>query len=79
MALIVVESPTKARTFNRILKSKKWGDDYYVFATVGHFRDLPSDNIAVDTEHSFAPDYKIMVTKKNMVAKLKELKTDHFS
>ena len=77
MALIVVESPTKARTFNRILKSKKWGDDYYVFATVGHFRDLPSNNISVDTEKLFAHIYKIMETKKNMVAKLKELAQEH--
>src|SRR3990167_1004636 len=46
MALIIVESPTKARTFNRILKDQ----DYFVFATVGHFRDLPSKKIATDPD-----------------------------
>ncbi|OGK13851.1 DNA topoisomerase I [Candidatus Roizmanbacteria bacterium RIFCSPHIGHO2_01_FULL_38_15] len=77
MSLIIVESPTKARTFNRILKSKKWGGDYYVFATIGHFRDLPSEQISVDVDHKFAPNYEIMDKKKNMVAKLKELAKEH--
>lgn len=77
MALIVVESPTKARTFNRILKSKDWGDEYFVFATVGHFRDLPSKEIAVDTEHEFKPKYEIMDKKTNMVEKLQELAKEH--
>ncbi len=77
MALIVVESPTKARTFNRILKSKEWGSDYFVFATVGHFRDLPSKSMAVDLQHEFAPEYEIMEKKMNMVEKLKDLAKEH--
>lgn len=77
MALIVVESPTKARTFNRILKSKDWGDEYFVFATVGHFRDLPSKELAVDTENEFKPVYEIMEKKTNMVEKLRELAKEH--
>ncbi len=77
MALIVVESPTKARTFNRILKSKSWGEGYYVFATVGHFRDLPSKNISVDIENKFKPEYEIMEKKQLMVDKLRELAKEH--
>lgn len=77
MALIVVESPTKARTFNRILKSKEWGKDYFVFATVGHFRDLPAKSMSVDIDHHFAPEYEIMEKKMNMVEKLKELAKEH--
>src|SRR3989344_6985735 len=77
MALIVVESPTKARTFNRILKSKGWGEGYYVFATVGHFRDLPSKDISVDIDNKFKPDYEIMEKKQSMVDKLRELAKEH--
>ena len=77
MSLIVVESPTKARTFNRILKTKDWGADYFVFATVGHFRDLPSDKIGVDIKNSFTPTYVILDKKQAMVEKLKELAKDH--
>ena len=54
MALIIVESPTKARTFNRILKysNKDNGkkNDYFVFATMGHIRDLPANRMAIDYE-----------------------------
>lgn len=71
MALIIVESPTKARTFNRILKSK--GEDYYVYATMGHIRDLPPSKISVDFEHSFKPTYQIIKTKEKVVQELKAL------
>ncbi len=77
MALIVVESPTKARTFNRILKAKKWDDKYFVFATVGHFRDLPSKELAVNVDNEFKPTYEIMEKKAKMVDKLKELAKEH--
>lgn len=77
MSLIVVESPTKARTFNRILKSKGLDSDYQVFATVGHFRDLPSDSIAVNYEKHFKPEYVIMDTKQKVVNQLKELAKEH--
>ena len=69
MALIIVESPTKARTFNRILKGK----DYYVFATMGHIRDLPPEKISVDYEKDFKPDYKIIKGREKIVAQLKAL------
>lgn len=73
MALIIVESPTKARTFNRILK----GQDYFVFATMGHIRDLPSDKMSIDFEHQFKPDYKIIANKKKVVDQLKKLAKDN--
>lgn len=71
MALIIVESPTKARTFNRILKAK--GEDFYVFATMGHIRDLPSSSTSIDYKHEFKPDYEIIKNKQKVVAGLKEL------
>ncbi|PJB87582.1 type I DNA topoisomerase [Candidatus Roizmanbacteria bacterium CG_4_9_14_0_8_um_filter_34_12] len=69
MALIIVESPTKARTFNRILKGK----DYYVYATMGHIRDLPGASMAIDFKNHFAPQYQIIENKKKVVATLKDL------
>ncbi len=69
MALIIVESPTKARTFNRILKDQ----GYYVFATLGHIRDLPHNKLAIDYSQNFKPDYKIIAQKKKVVDQLKNL------
>lgn len=69
MALIIVESPTKARTFNRLLR----GENYYVFATLGHFRDLPKSKLSIDYEKKFKPTYQIMTQKKRVVSQLKEL------
>lgn len=77
MALIVVESPTKARTFNRILKMKKWDKDYYVFPTVGHFRDLPVTEIAIDYTKSFKPTYEIMNNKTKVIDQLRSLAKEH--
>ena len=74
MTLIVVESPTKARTFNRILKDKP---EYKVFATVGHFRDLPSNTISIDYTKHFEPQYHIMENKQKVVDKLMDLAKDH--
>lgn len=75
MPLIVVESPTKARTFNRILKDKE--GDYEVFATVGHFRDIPSNSLNIDYTQSFKPNYAIAPAKEKIVNKLLELATKH--
>lgn len=69
MTLIIVESPTKARTFNRLLK----GEDYYVFATMGHIRDLPSNAMSVDYKDNFKPSYKIIKKKQKIVDQLKDL------
>lgn len=75
MTLIVVESPTKARTFNRILKEKE--GEYEVFATVGHFRDIPSSGLNIDYSHHFKPVYDISPEKQKVVSKLLELSQKH--
>ena len=69
MSLIIVESPTKARTFNRLLDKNK----YFVFATLGHFRDLPKKSMSIDYKNKFKPGYKIIPSKNLIVKKLKEL------
>lgn len=75
MTLIVVESPTKARTFNRILKAAE--KPYEVYATVGHFRDIPSAQINIDIEHDFKPVYDIAEVKQKVVQKLLDLAKKH--
>lgn len=50
--LLIVESPTKARTITRML-----GSDYQVLASMGHIRDLPEHAFGVDIEHDFKPEY----------------------
>ncbi len=66
--LIIVESPTKARTLSRFL-----GSDYQIEATMGHVRDLPQDRLGIDMEHDFTPMYQTIVTRKKMIAQLKKL------
>src|SRR3989339_1873599 len=75
MALIIVESPTKARTFNYILKSSKANEknNYFVFASMGHIRDLPKSKIAIDYEHDFKPDLEPILNKEKIIAQLKKL------
>jgi len=69
MDLIIVESPTKANTFNRILNSK----EYFVFATMGHIRDLPKSKTGIDFTN-FAPNYLLIKNKKKVIDQLKDLK-----
>ncbi len=79
MALIIVESPTKARTFNYILKSSASAEttadkkNYFVFATMGHVRDLPKSKIAIDYEKDFKPDYEVIKNKEKVIDQLKKL------
>ncbi|KKQ43196.1 MAG: topoisomerase protein [Microgenomates group bacterium GW2011_GWC1_37_8] len=67
MNLIVVESPTKARTLSRFL-----GSEYDVEATMGHIKDLPKSELAVDIEHNFEPDYVVVEKKKDSIKRIKE-------
>lgn len=67
MKLIIVESPTKARTLTRFL-----GKEYRVEASMGHVRDLPKSALGVDVEHDFAPSYIIPRDKTKQVNSLKE-------
>lgn len=64
--LVIVESPTKARTVGRFL-----GRDYVVEASIGHIRDLPANRLGVDVEHGFTPRYVVPEKKKEVVKKLK--------
>ncbi len=65
--LVIVESPTKARTIKYIL-----GSEYTVKATLGHIRDLPERTFGVDLE-TFNPVYEVLPKKKKIVAYLKKL------
>lgn len=65
--LVIVESPTKAKTISGIL-----GDKYKVMATMGHVRDLPKSRLGINMEKNFEPEYEIIQGKKSMVAKLKK-------
>ena len=65
--LLIVESPTKARTIGAYL-----GKDYTVLASVGHVRDLPKSNKdAVDIEGGFIPRYVISADKRDVIEKIK--------
>ena len=64
--LVIVESPTKARTLSRIL-----GSDYIIKASMGHVRDLPKSALGVDVENGFAPQYVIIPQKRKIINELK--------
>ena len=69
MKLLIVESPSKAKTIEKYLNS-----EYKVVASVGHIRDLPKSNkSAIDIEKGFAPHYEITPGKEEVVKKLKTL------
>lgn len=65
--LIIVESPTKARTLSRFL-----GTDFMIESTMGHIRDLPKRTIGVDIAHDFTPEYVLMPEKKEAISQLKK-------
>jgi len=63
--LVIVESPAKAKTINKIL-----GEDYIVKASMGHIRDLPERKLGVDIENGFAPDYTTIKGKQKVIKEL---------
>ena len=63
--LVIVESPTKARTIGRFL-----GKDFVVKASVGHVRDLLRSQLSVDVDHDFAPKYRVPNEKRAVVKEL---------
>jgi len=65
--LVIVESPTKAKTLNKYL-----GKGYKVVATSGHIRDLPKKELGVDVEKDFEPKYVIPPKAKKALAALKK-------
>ncbi len=66
-ALVIVESPTKAKTIGKYL-----GPGYTVKATVGHVRDLPRRKLGVDVEHGFTPEYVPIKEKAKTLAEIKQ-------
>ena len=65
--LIIVESPAKARTLKRFL-----GDRFDVRASMGHVRDLPERELAVDVDASFQPRYEVVEGRKQTIGDLKK-------
>ncbi len=66
MNLIIVESPTKAKTISKFL-----GNKYKVESSFGHIRDLPGRELGVDLENNFEPKYVIPAKAKKTVTNLK--------
>jgi DNA topoisomerase-1 len=63
--LIIVESPSKARTLARFL-----GSEYTVLASMGHVRDLPKSKMGVDVENGFTPQYEVIKGKEKQIREL---------
>ena len=70
-ALVVVESPSKAKTINKYL-----GSDYKVLASVGHVKDLPKKGIGIDFENNFEPTYEVIPGKEKVIRELKSAAKD---
>src|SRR4051812_19913600 len=66
-ALVVVESPAKAKTINKYL-----GKDYKVIASMGHVRDLPKSKLGVDVDDGFEPSYEVIASRKKVLKELKD-------
>jgi DNA topoisomerase-1 len=65
-SLVIVESPSKAKTLNKYL-----GKNYTVMASVGHVIDLPKSKFGVDVEHDFLPQYQVIRGKKKVLDDIK--------
>ncbi|MDY0149285.1 MAG: type I DNA topoisomerase, partial [Kiritimatiellia bacterium] len=66
--LVIVESPAKAKTINKLL-----GKEYVVKASMGHVRDLPERSLGVDLEKNFTPQYVAIKGRAKVVAELQDL------
>ena len=66
-ALVVVESPAKAKTINKYL-----GKDYKVIASMGHVRDLPKSKLGVDVDADFEPEYVVIPAREKVIKELKD-------
>jgi DNA topoisomerase I len=66
-SLVIVESPAKAKTIGKYL-----GKQYVVKASLGHVKDLPKKDLAVDVEHGFEPTYVVIEGKKKLIQELKK-------
>jgi DNA topoisomerase I len=66
-SLVIVESPAKAKTIGKYL-----GKQYIVKASLGHVKDLPKKDLAVDVERDFTPRYEVIEGKKKLITELKQ-------
>ncbi len=66
-SLVIVESPAKANTINKIL-----GKDFTVKASIGHIKDLPRKEMGVDVENGFQPKYEIIPGKEKVIRELRK-------
>ncbi|OHD64829.1 MAG: DNA topoisomerase I [Spirochaetes bacterium RBG_13_51_14] len=65
--LVIVESPSKAKTINKYL-----GSDYIISSSVGHIIDLPKSRLAIDVENNFKPEYITIRGKAKILNELKK-------
>src|SRR5438046_4792082 len=70
-ALVVVESPAKAKTINKYL-----GRDFKVVASMGHIRDLPKSKLGVDVDNDFTEEYESIASRKKVIKELKDAAKD---
>lgn len=66
--LLIVESPAKAKTIEKIL-----GEDFEVKSCYGHIRDLEKDDMGIDIKNHFSPRYKVPEDKEKVVKELRQL------
>jgi DNA topoisomerase I len=66
-ALVIVESPAKAKTINKYL-----GKQFVVKASLGHIKDLPKKDLAVDVDNGFRPKYEVIEGKKKLMQELRD-------
>src|SRR5215467_10432807 len=69
--LVIVESPAKAKTIGKYL-----GKQFVVKASLGHVKDLPKNDLAVDVDNHFEPNYIIIDGKKKLIQELKSAAKD---
>ena len=70
-SLLIVESPTKAKTLQKYL-----GSDYMVLSSKGHVKDLPPHELGVDLEQDFQPKYVTILGKAKVIQELKKAAAD---
>ena len=66
-SLVIVESPTKAKTIGKIL-----GDKFSVVSSMGHLIDLPKTKLGVDIEADFKPEYVVITGRQKVLTALKK-------
>ncbi len=67
-SLLIVESPAKAKTINKIL-----GSSFIVKASMGHIKDLPANRLGVNISENFKPDYVFIKDRKKIIKEIKKV------